>query len=100
MLLQKGVQQNDTLIPLIFSLTITGILNRRDCSFLMVYLESPKPKESLITQVGILQTRVEVRICPRALQCLTIIAAICNIACSVRSNPMAVYNLLYSVTDC
>jgi len=34
----------------------------------------------------------------RALERQTIIVSICNVACSVRSNPEAVYNLLYSVS--
>jgi len=39
-----------------------------------------------------------VRICPRALERQTIIVSICNVAWSVRLNPEAVCNLLYSVS--
>jgi len=42
-----------------------------------------------------------VGICPRALERQTIILSICNVACSVRSNPEAVCNqviILYSLS--
>jgi len=38
-----------------------------------------------------------VAICPRVVERQTIIVSICNVACSVCSNPEAVSNLLYSV---
>jgi len=35
--------------------------------------------------------------CPHALERQTIIVSICNVACSVRSNPEVVCNLLYGI---
>jgi len=43
--------------------------------------------------------RCGVGICPRALERQSIIiVSICNVACCVRSNPVADYNLSYSVS--
>ena len=36
---QEGVQQGDPLDPLLFSLTVAGLLNACECDFVAVYLD-------------------------------------------------------------